>query len=112
MSNRFVDRNTTNHQSTTTNIFTMPQSVVASTLVFANGRRLKIIITNSSSANLFILLSQSGASATVFTVKMATNTFYEVPVEYAGAISGLWDGAGAGTAVMTEIIRDIGPVAG
>lgn len=80
-------------------------SVAASTtfvaLLAANAARLGAAIHNDSTAVLYVKLG-AAASATSFTVKMAADSYYEVPFAYTGVIDGVWASA-AGAARVTEL---------
>lgn len=83
------------------------QSNVASsasdvTILASNASRLGATIYNDSTQILYLLLSNATSSTTVYTVQMATLTYYEVPFGYSGTIKGIWASAN-GSARVTEI---------
>lgn len=78
----------------------VPASATVVTLLAANGSRNGAAAYNDSSAILYLKLG-SGASATSFTVAMAAGSYYEVPANYTGIITGLWASA-TGAARVTE----------
>lgn len=67
----------------------------------SNFGRIGVAIYNDSSAVLYLLLSATTASATVYTVQMAAGSYYEVPYNYVGVINGIWASAN-GNARITE----------
>jgi len=71
------------------------------TLLAANTARIGGTIFNDSSADLFVKLGAT-ASATSFTIKMATDGYFVVPANYTGIIDGIW-GSATGDARITEI---------
>ena len=83
------------------------QSSVASTvttnttILAANVDRKGAAIYNDSTSTLFLLLGSATESATVFTVKLPSNGYYEVPLKYKGIIKGHWVTAN-GSARITE----------
>ena len=82
------------------------QSIVASsatdvTILASNANRLGAAIYNDSTQILYLLVGAGTSSATVFTVAMATASYFEVPACYTGIIKGLWASAN-GSARVTE----------
>ena len=78
-------------------------SAAADTLVLAaNANRQGAAITNTDENPLRLLLSTGVASATNFTVSVASGGYYEVPFGYTGQIRGIWDADGTGGALVTE----------
>lgn len=74
----------------------------ATTLLAANSNRKGATIYNDSNKNLYVKLG-SGASTTSFTVKMVKGAYYEVPFNYRGIITGIWDTSPSGVARVTEV---------
>jgi hypothetical protein len=80
----------------------IPSAAVDTLILAANSARRGATIYNSDANALQLLLATGAASATNFTIQLATNTYYEVPFGYSGAIRGIWTAAGAGAAQVTE----------
>lgn len=78
------------------------QNASVATLLSANSARLGATIYNDATASLLVLLG-SPASAINFTLKMAPDSYYEVPFNYLGIITGIWTAAGAGAARCTSL---------
>ncbi|MFZ5667960.1 MAG: hypothetical protein ACOY4K_00550 [Pseudomonadota bacterium] len=74
----------------------------STSLLAANTARKGATIWNDSSAILYVLLGTGTASATVCTVKLIADAYYEVPAGYTGAIKGIWASA-TGAARITEL---------
>lgn len=74
----------------------------AATLKAANTGRKGLTVYNDSSDTLYVLLGAGTVSTTVFTVQMASETYYEVPFGFAGVVTGIWSGTN-GAARVTEI---------
>lgn len=70
-------------------------------LLSSNSSRDGAMIYNDSSATLYLGLGTTAASTTNFTVKMAPETYYEVPYHFTGEIRGIWSSA-TGAARVTE----------
>jgi hypothetical protein len=87
--------------SGTPNQTSVAGSVSNSVLIASNAVRKGATITNESTANLYLKLGTT-ASITSYSVKMATNSFFEVPFGYTGEIDGIWDAAN-GFARITEL---------
>ncbi len=76
------------------------------TILAANANRLGATVSNDSSATLFLLLGSTTASATNYTVKVVSNSYYEVPFGFTGQLTGIWatdpnDGAARVTEITT-----------
>ena len=81
-------------------------NVASQTILAEDGQRQGATVYNNTASVLYLLLgdnSGAGASSTVFTLAMAAQSYYEVPFEYLGIITGIWAAAGAGTANVTSI---------
>jgi hypothetical protein len=84
--------------ATTSNV---ASSASSTTLLSANADRLGAMILNDSDEILYVKLGAT-ASTTSFTVKMESQTYYEVPFDYTGIIDGIW-AAADGFARVTEV---------
>ena len=71
------------------------------TIATASTGRLGCTIFNSGPGNLHVLLGTATASTSVFTARLSTGDYYEVPFNYTGLIGGIF--ATAGTAEVTTI---------
>jgi hypothetical protein len=76
-------------------------SATSVTLLASNTARKGGTIWNDSTAILYVKLG-STAAATSCTVKMAADSYYEVPFNYNGIITGIWASA-TGNARVTEV---------
>lgn len=82
---------------------TSVDSATASTnILAANAARKGAIITNTDENSLYLDLSGGTASATNYSVELATDGTYQVPFGYTGAITGIWAVDGTGAALVTE----------
>ncbi len=71
------------------------------TIATANTGRLGCAIYNSGPGSLHVLLGTATASTSVFSAKLNSGDYYEVPFNYTGLIGGIF--ATAGTAEVTEL---------
>jgi hypothetical protein len=69
---------------------TVPSTTTAALLVAANPLRKDLSIQNASTANLFIDFDGIVTTASYLT-KIAPGGYYEVPMNYRGAVHGIWD---------------------
>jgi hypothetical protein len=76
-------------------------SAASVTLLAANVNRLGATLYNDSNKNFFVKLGAT-ASNTSFTVRMSSQTYYEVPFGYTGSIDGIQDVAN-GNMRVTEL---------
>lgn len=72
------------------------------TILAANSARYGASVYNSDANDLYLLLGAGTVSSTVFTVKVAANSYYEVPFGFTGVLTGLWAADGSGYAHVTE----------
>ena len=75
-------------------------SASTTTLLAANANRIGASIHNDSGVDLYLACA-AGASVTAFTVKLASQGYFEVPYGYTGIITGVWASA-TGNARITE----------
>ena len=75
-------------------------STTSGTIATSNIDRLGCTIFNTGPGNLHISLGTT-ASTSVFTVRLSSGDYYEVPFNYTGLIGGIF--ATAGTAEVTEV---------
>jgi hypothetical protein len=76
-------------------------SVTYGTIANANASRLGCQIYNQGAGNLHVTLGTATTSTSVYTVKLNSGDYYEVPSNYTGLIGGIF--ASAGTALVTEL---------
>ena len=71
------------------------------TIATASTGRLGCTIFNSGPGTLHVLLGTATASTSVFTARLSSGDYYEVPFNYTGLIGGIF--ATAGTAEVTTL---------
>ena len=76
--------------SGTATVTSVSDNASSVTLLASNTNRLGATIENDSSAVLYVLLGSGTASATNYTVRMIQYSYFEVPYDYTGAITGIW----------------------
>ena len=74
----------------------------ATTLKAANIARKGLTIYNDSTAVLYVLLGTGNVSTSLFTLQMASESYYEVPFGFTGIVTGIWASVN-GTAMVTEL---------
>lgn len=94
--------------SATTTGFTMPTSGTSVTLLTPTANRKKLIVANNSNQDLFIDFDATAAIADhcVKIPKVSANGFiasYELE-NYTGVVSGIWQAAGTGAALIREMV--------
>jgi hypothetical protein len=90
---------------TTPTLTNVAQNAANVTLLATNAARIGAVIVNDSAANLFVKFGAT-ASATSYTYllpPLATLVLPDGPL-YRGQIDGIWSGAGAGAARITESV--------
>lgn len=73
-------------------------------LLAANGNRCGATFFYNGSKTVYLKFG-TGASATDFTVRLSALAYYELPFNYTGVVTAVWDttGGGAGTIQTTEV---------
>jgi hypothetical protein len=70
-------------------------------LDYTSSGRIGASVFNDSAAALYIAAASTGATSTVYTVKVAAGGYWEAPYDYAGPLYGAW-AAATGAALVTE----------
>lgn len=90
--------------SSTGAVTNVNDTATSTTLLAANTARRGVIITNTSSAILYVRLASGTASATMFTYRLPQNATQEIMFPYTGVITGVWaTDPGDGVAAITEL---------
>jgi hypothetical protein len=79
-----------------------PTTNRATQMLLSNNRRAGAAFFNGSQGNLYLRLGGGDATLSAYTVKLVPSAYYSIPAGYRGDVSGIWDIAGSGTAVVTE----------
>lgn len=87
--------------SATATVTSVADSASNQTLLASNTNRKGASIHNDSTVDLYVKLGTT-ATTTDFTIKMAANSYYEVPYNYTGRIDGIWASDASGSARITE----------
>lgn len=89
--------------SATGTVTTVSPSSVASTILVSNANRQLAAVYNANTQALYLITSSQTPSANLYTVQMAANGYYELPLRYTGQINGIWaSSSGSGAALVTE----------
>lgn len=81
----------TNPGATVTSV--LSSATVITLLSASTGNRRGVMMFYNGTKNLFVKLG-TGASLTSFSFRMAAKSYYELPFNYTGIITGIWDSAG------------------
>lgn len=94
----------TNAPSSTGAVTNVNDTATSTTLIAANSARRGLIITNTSSAVLYVRMAAGTASATMFTYRLPQNATQEIIYSYTGIVTGVWaTDPNDGVAVITEL---------
>lgn len=88
-------------KSSTATLSNVASSATNVTILASNTARTGATVYNDSTQILYLKFGTT-ASTTSFTVKLASETYYEVPGGYTGVLDGLWASAN-GSARITEL---------
>ncbi|HNC58450.1 MAG TPA: hypothetical protein PLP33_23690 [Leptospiraceae bacterium] len=89
-------------RATSSSVVSVARNAASTTILAANGYRNGASIFNDSNAVLYLRLSAGTASSTSYSTKLGAQSYFEVPTNYSGAITGIWASAGIGNAYVTE----------
>jgi hypothetical protein len=89
------------NKATTSSVTSVASSASNVTLLAANANRTFASIYNSSTKQVYIKLGTS-ASNSSFTILLMPNSYWEVPVDWAGQIDAVWQAVN-GNAIITEL---------
>lgn len=90
-------------KSSTGTITSVPGSITSVTLLASNANRISATIFNDAPSGNILYVALSASSSTVlYTVKLWPGSYWELPVDYTGIISGIWT-ANTGDALVTEL---------
>jgi len=77
-------------------------AITSAVLIAANSARKGLSIYNNSSLGTLYIIFGATASTTNFAERISPNTLWEMPLQYTGAIAGVWSAA-SGNAEITEL---------
>lgn len=87
-----------------TSAVTSVAGATSSTSVLAsNSSRIFAAIYNNTNKNMYVLLGGGTASTSNFTTILFAATYWEVPVDYTGAINAIWASGVSGSVLVTEL---------
>jgi hypothetical protein len=92
---------TAEKKASTGTVTSVAGSATSVSLLASNTSRLGAVIHNDSTSVLYVKLGATASTAS-FTARLTTQSNYEVPFGYTGAIDGIWNSA-AGNARITEL---------
>ncbi len=84
-------------------VSSVASSATSVALLPANANRKGATIVNTDANPLKVLLSAGLAAANAYSHEILAGFDWEVPFGYTGAIFGIWDVDGAGSAIITEL---------
>lgn len=91
------------HGASSSSVTSLARSNVNQTFLVANTSRKGVTLYNDSGTLLYVKLGTT-SSTTDFTVRMSSQSYYEVPFGYTGRIDGIWATGGAGDVRITELL--------
>lgn len=88
-------------------ITSVNDAATSTTILASNANRKGATFFNESTAILYLALSDTTASTTVYSVQIPAGGYFELPVcdggVYTGSIAGIWASDAAGAARITEL---------
>ena len=62
----------------------------------------KVTIYNNTDGDLYVLIGTGTVSTSLFTVKLATDAYYEIPYGWKGVVTAIGDGMTSGNILITK----------
>jgi hypothetical protein len=91
----------TTDKSSTSSLTQVTAATSSTSILASNANRVSATFYNNSTAILFLAFGAT-ASTTAFTVRVMPNSYYDLPITYTGAISGIWNAVN-GNVCVTEL---------
>jgi hypothetical protein len=88
-------------KSSTGTLTSVAAATSSTTLLASNANRISATVWNDSTAKLYLSLNAT-SSVTAYTIQLFPGSYWELPIAYTGAISGIWAAAN-GNARVTEL---------
>jgi hypothetical protein len=88
-------------KSSTGTLTQVSAAQTSTTILASNANRIGASFYNASSNMLYLALNAT-ASTSAFTIRIMPNSYYDLPVDYTGTISGIWNGSN-GNVQVTEL---------
>jgi hypothetical protein len=88
--------------SSTANITSVAGSTSNTSILAVNANRVLATIFNGTNKTMYLALGTT-ASTTSYTIQLAQNAYWELPLSYTGAISAVWASGVSGNALVTEL---------
>jgi hypothetical protein len=93
----------TTDKSSTATLTQVAQSTSSQSFLVANANRISATFYNSATTGVLYLAFAATATTTAYTNKLMPQTYYDLPIAYTGAVSGIWSTAGSGAIIITEL---------
>ena len=92
------------HMAATATRTSVADSATTGTILASNAARKGAVITNDSTAILYLALGTGPATTTDYSTRIGTDETYNVPACFTGIITGIWaSDPGTGAARVTEL---------
>jgi hypothetical protein len=93
----------TTNKSTTSNVTTVAGATTNTSILAANATRIFASIYNGTNKNMYILCNSGAASTTNYSIVLITGSYWELPVDWTGAVNAVWANGVSGNALITEM---------
>lgn len=91
------------NKAATSSVTSIAQSTSNTVLLTPNQNRIFASIYNNSGQKMFIKLGVTANNSNSYSLQLMPNSYWEVPQDYQGEIDTVWNGAGGGNALVTEL---------
>lgn len=91
------------NKAATSTVTSVAGAASSTSVLASNASRIFAAIYNNTTKNMYVLLGSGTASPTNCTTVLMKGVYWEIPVDYTGAVTAIWDAGVTGSALMTEL---------
>lgn len=89
-------------KSNTAVVTAVARTNTVTTILSGNLQRTGVSIFNDSGAILYLRFGPDVATTTIYSTRLSANSYLEIPYWFTGLVTGVWQSAGGGNALVTE----------
>jgi hypothetical protein len=93
----------TQNKANTSAVTTVAGATSTTSILASNANRQFAAIYNNTNKNMYVLLGTGTASSSNFTTLLMQDVYWELPVDYTGAVQAAWANGVTGNALVTEL---------
>lgn len=91
------------NKAATSNVTSVAGATSTTSILASNTSRVFGAIYNNTNKNMYVLLGSGTASTSNFSTLLMQGVYWELPVDYVGAVQAIWASGVSGSALVTEL---------